>query len=275
MREQAEAFREESEALHALLAPLQDTDWDRPTQFKGWTINDVIAHLHAGNHSADLSLNAAAAHAKMKAEWKRVAEAEGLSNLQMTHRWLAGLRGPALLTAWRSAAHALADDFALADPRKRVPWAGREMSAISSISARLMETWAHGQEIYDLLGVQRANTDRIRNIVTLGINTFGWTFTNRGSLPPAVRPRVSLTAPSGATWTWEAQPVDQDNQTNATNFIEGSAVEFCQVVTQVRNVADTRLRVEGDTAKLWMSLAQCFAGPPRMPPPPGTRFTQR
>ncbi len=273
MREQAEAFREESEALYALLSPLQDADWEQPTQFKAWTLNDVVAHLHAGNHSADLSLNDAAAHAEMKSEWKRIAEAEGgLTNLQMTHRWLAGLRGPALLAAWRSAAHALADDFAVADPKKRVPWAGREMSAISSISARLMETWAHGQELYDQLGVQRTNTDRIRNIVTLGINTFGWTFTNRGDKPPAARPRVSLTAPSGATWTWEAQPIDQ---ADPTNFIEGSAIEFCQVVTQVRNVADTRLRVEGDTAKLWMSLAQCFAGPPRMPPAPGTRFMRR
>ena len=89
-----------------------------------------------------------------------------------------------------------------------------------------------------------------------------------------MRPRVSLTAPSGATWTWEAKAFDHATPIDAANFIEGSAIEFCQVVTQVRNVADTQLRVEGDTAKLWMSLEQCFAGPPRMPPPPGTRFMQ-
>ncbi len=271
MKAESGAFRAECDALHALLAPLTDADWQRPTQFKGWTINDVIAHLHAGNHSADLSLNDAAAHARMKQEWKRTAEAQNLTNLQMTHRWLDGLNGRALLAEWHAASHRLADDFAVADPRKRVPWAGREMSARSSISARLMETWAHGQEIYDLLSVRRSSTDDIRNIATLGINTFGWTFTNRGTKPPLQRPRVSLLAPSGTTWTWEAEPPAG----GSVDLIEGSAVEFCQVVTQVRNIADTELRVAGNTAKLWMSLAQCFAGPPRDPPPPGTRFTQR
>ena len=190
MKAESGAFRAECDALHALLAPLTDADWQRPTQFKGWTINDVIAHLHAGNHSADLSLNDAAAHARMKQEWKRTAEAQNLTNLQMTHRWLDGLNGRALLAEWHAASHRLADDFAVADPRKRVPWAGREMSARSSISARLMETWAHGQEIYDLLSVRRSSTDDIRNIATLGINTFGWTFTNRASAcsPPRAQP---------------------------------------------------------------------------------------
>jgi hypothetical protein len=63
--------------------------------------------------------------------------------------------------------------------------------------------------------------------------------------------------------------MDQDNS------VEGSAAEFCQVVTQVRNIADTKMRVVGPAAAAWMSIAQCFAGPPEDPPPLGTRFTQR
>ena len=130
-----------------------------------------------------------------------------------------------------------------------------------------METWAHGQAIYDLLGVDRTDTDRIRNIAVLGINTFAWTFVNRGQSVPAEIPCVRLTSPSGGLWEW-------NNASAKTNIIEGSASEFCQVVTQVRNVADTQLNVTGPVAGLWMSQAQCFAGSPQTPPAPGTRHVQ-
>ena len=43
------------------------------------------------------------------------------------------------------------------------------MSARSAISARQMETWAHGQEVFDVLGADREEHDRIRNIVVLGL----------------------------------------------------------------------------------------------------------
>jgi len=137
------------------------------------------------------------------------------------------------------------------------------MSVRSSITARLMETWAHGQEIYDLLGVERIDGDRIKNIAVLGVNTFGWTFINRGLEVPSPVPQVRLTSPSGQNWVW--------NEATADELVEGSATEFCQVVTQVRNVADTRLRVTGEVASRWMSIAQCFAGPPEDPPAPGAR----
>jgi uncharacterized protein (TIGR03084 family) len=140
------------------------------------------------------------------------------------------------------------------------------MSVRSSITARLMETWAHGQEIYDALGVERVDTDRIRSIADLGVRTYRWTFANRGLAAPGEPPHVRLRAPSGAAWTW--------NEPSETSLVEGDAGEFCQVVTQVRALADTRLRVVGDVATRWMAIAQCFAGPVSDPPAPGTRFRQ-
>jgi uncharacterized protein (TIGR03084 family) len=130
-------------------------------------------------------------------------------------------------------------------------------------TARQMETWAHGWEIWDLIGGVRPAADRLYNVATIGVRTFGWTFTNRGEDLPGPAPRVELTSPSGRLWTW--------NEDNATNCVRGSAVEFCQVVTQVRNIADTALTVEGPIAQQWMAIAQCFAGPPADPPPAGTR----
>jgi uncharacterized protein (TIGR03084 family) len=260
---QASDFVDESDALYALLEPLSDGDFAQVTQFKGYTIGDVIGHLHHWNQAADLSLRDAAG---FQAFYKTVVEGlgRGLGLVQIADEWLGDLRGRALLAEWRRFYREMGERFAAADPKARVPWAGPSMSVRSSITARLMETWAHGQEVYDVLGVERVNGDRIQNIAVLGVNTFGWTFVNRKLEVPKQVPYVRLTAPSGAVWEWNA-PSDVER-------VEGSAAEFCQVVTQVRSLADTQLRVTGETASRWMSIAQCFAGPAADPPKPGTRF---
>jgi uncharacterized protein (TIGR03084 family) len=131
-------------------------------------------------------------------------------------------------------------------------------------TARYMETWAHSQAVYDLKQVERQHTDRIKNIVTIGVKTFGWTFVNRQLEVPGPPPFVRLTAPSGAIWEFN-DPSDDER-------IEGTALDFCLTVTQVRNVADTGLKVVGDVANQWMEIAQCFAGGPVDPPAPGYRL---
>ncbi len=265
MLQQAIDFRDESDALHTLLNPLTDSAFDQGTQFKGWTINDVLAHLHFWNWAADLSLTDESGFQALMADVNE-AMSGGASLRHIETTRLEGLKGRPLLRAWHQFYQSMADHFAQADPKARVKWAGPDMSVRSSITARLMETWAHGQEVYDTLGVERVNTDRIRNIAHLGMNTFGWTFAVRGLDVPADVPYVRLTAPSGDVWEW--------NKPNTENRVEGEATEFCQVVTQVRNVADTKLQVTGETARRWMGMAQCFAGPPEDPPAPGSRFTQ-
>jgi len=262
MLEQAKDFKDESDVLFALLDPLDDADFDRPTLFKGWTFTDILGHLHHGNKLADLSLNDEAAFHETYAEIKALRDA-GTECTVATATVLNGLRGRALLNTWRDFYGPMSDRFSEADPKRRVKWVGPDMSVRSSITARLMETWSHGQAAFDLLGVTRQNTDRIKNIAVLGVNTFGWTFINRGETVPEPKPHVRLTGPSGAVWEW--------NTPSTSERIEGSAMEFCQVVTQTRNIADTRLRVTGAVAEQWMSVAQCFAGPPRTPPAPGTR----
>ena len=140
------------------------------------------------------------------------------------------------------------------------------MSARSSVTARQMETWAHGQAIFDELGMVREEDDRIRNIVILGVNTFGWTFTVKQLPVPEEQPFLALIAPSGERWEFGSPDSGQ--------FIRGAAHEFAQVVTQTRNVADTELVCEGEAAVLWMQHAQCFAGGPSEPPQPGQRRTK-
>jgi uncharacterized protein (TIGR03084 family) len=259
---QAHDFRAESAALHEVLAAAPADAWQQPTQFKGWTFDDIIGHLHFSDHAAAL---AARSRDEVQALFQEVhaARAAGISFADHTRRWLQGCSGPTLLERWREHAERLADTFAAFAPDHRLAWAGPDMSARSFMSARQMETWAHGQAVYDLLGVERVEHDRIRNIAVMGINTFGWTFKVHGQAEPADKPWVRLTSPSGATWEW--------NDPAATSRIEGSAVDFCRVVTQTRNVRDTTLVVSGASAIAWMEIAQCFAGPPEMPPLPGAR----
>ncbi len=262
MIQQAIDFREESEALYQLIDPLRDEEYERKTQFKGWTIHDVIGHLHLWNWAADLSLTDADAFG---AFFKKIVDKLlSVGWRKAEEEWLNGLRNRELLDTWRQYYLEMSERFAGADPKQRVPWAGPDMSVRSSISARFMETWAHGQAVYDLMGVVRINSDRIKNIAVLGANTFDWTFTVHGMEVPGPMPYLRLTAPSSERWAWGDPSIE--------NRIEGSAEEFCQVVTQVRNIGDTTLVVKGDTANQWMAIAQCFAGPPEQPPPAGTRF---
>ncbi len=258
----ARDFADESEALYRLVEPLSDKDLDRKTAFKDWSIATVIRHLHVWNRAAEMSLRADGSFEAYSAKLADFfPKGGGLPAFEL--QWTNGLTGRDLVRQWHAGVTQTANLFATADPSARVKWAGPDMSARSSLTARLMETWAHGQEVYDLLGFVRKNEDRIRSIVVLGNNTYGWTFKVRGQAAPEPRPYLRLIAPSGAMWEY--------NDPSADECIEGLAEEFCQVVTQTRNIADTRLKVTGANATTWMANAQCFAGAAAAPPPPGTR----
>ena len=257
--QQAQDFFDESNALSDLLAPLSDGDYETPTLFKGWTINQILRHLHVWNIAAGKSLDGEDAFTAFLAQL--MGGERGLSFNVMESDYLGGLSGAVLLAAWRREYERVVERFAKIDPKVRLKWVGPDMSAISSITARLMETWSHAQAIYDVLGVERIDADRIGNIVRLGVNTFGWTFKNRKEEPPGQMPRLRLIAPSGEIWDYG----------EGEDLIEGSATEFCQVVTQCRNIGDTQLQAIGPAAERWMAVAQCFAGPPQEPPPVGAR----
>jgi uncharacterized protein (TIGR03084 family) len=262
MLKEGRDLREEGSDLYALLETLGERDWARRTPFKSWTVQDVIAHLHLSDRHAVLSLKSPDEFLKLAAE---VAQAVGQGSDLMTYtRQEIGPQQPKqMLALWHDYFMEMCDLLERAEPGLRLKWFGPDMGVRMFATARQMETWAHGQDIYDLLRIERTPTDRIKNVAVIGVKTFGWTFVNRGlDVPPDV-PFVRLTAPSGATWEW--------GEPNERNFVAGLATDFCHVVTQGRNVADTGLRVTGETATRWMSIAQCFAGGPVDPPKPGER----
>ncbi len=262
MKQLAKDFFEESEALYHLLTSIEEDHYDLRTLFNDWTIDHVLGHIHLGNLASELSLTDGDGFQEFSASllaW--LGAAKPLRAFEDNR--LNGLKGKALLGKWREDYQGLAKQFESVDPKQRLPWIGVDMSARSNLTARLMETWAHGQEIFDVLGVVRENQDRIKNIAVLGIKTLGWTLMSRGMEVPKDKPYVKLESPEGELWEW--------NDPSDDNMIYGSAEQFCQVVTQVRNVGDTSLKVVGETAEKWMANAQCFAGPPVAPPKVGSR----
>ncbi len=252
----------EVDELEAFVAALPRDAWERETGFMGWTVWDVIAHLHFFDRVSMLALEGEDTFAQERARlatWMK----KGVTFKEIAREHFDGIGPDALRAQWHATARALAQTLGEAEPKRRLPWFGPDMGVQMFATARFMEVWAHGQEIYDLAGVTRTYTDRIKNIATLGVKTFGWTFANRKREAPGPPPYVHLTAPSGEVWTW--------NEPSDTECVSGSAPEFCHVVTQGRNVADTQLEVRGPVATEWMSIAQCFAGAAVDPPAPGTR----
>ncbi len=263
MLPQAIDFRAEADELHKLLSTLSEADWARPTLFKQWTVNDIVQHLHDGDLMAAASVAGPENFAAFRAA-RQALIAGGLTRLEATRERMNGLTGRRLLDTWHATMNGLCEKLSAMPSDTRLKWAGPDMGVRMFTTARQMETWSHGQAIYDLMGVAREPTNRLRSVAEIGVRTYGWTFANRGQDVPGPAPHVRLTGPDGDIWTW--------NDPNPENIVEGGALDFCQVVTQTRNVADTALCVTGHPARTWMDIAQCFAGPPETPPAPGARL---
>ncbi len=236
----------EQQALDDIVADLDDAGWATATVAEGWDIRANIVHIVQADQAGYL---AAAEPERFEAAKDAVMKG-GLDAFGAA----AGFNGPEVLTWWRETRARMLATFEPLGPKDRIPWFGPSMSALSFATARLMETWAHGQDVAAALGRPIPPSDRLRHVAHIGITTRGWSYANRGRPVPETPVRVELAAPSGATWTWGPQ--------DATELVTGSALDFCLVVTQRKPLAATALHTTGPAAAEWMSLAQAFAGPP-------------
>ena len=258
-------FREECDSIVTILDGQEASIFNVPTLFKTWTIKDIIAHLHLWNLAADQTLHHPEMFAKLLQK-ALPAIAGGISHPKFQRQYFGNLTGQAMYEAWRDYYPNMAIRYAKADPNTRVKWVGPDMSVSSCIIARQMEHWAHAQAIFDVLGHVRQNTDRLKNVAHIGVTTYSWSFKVNGREPILPKPYVRLCAPSGAIWEW--------NEPQTDNRVEGSAVQFCQVVTQCRNIGDTDLQTYGEAAQVWMQIAQAFAGGAERTPTKGSRYRQ-
>jgi uncharacterized protein (TIGR03084 family) len=239
---------EEHAVLDAVVAGLDEVQWDRPTASPGWSVRDQVSHLWFFDQRALMALTDADEFA---ADAKRLMAAGGTDASVLPGR---ELDGPAMLDAWRRDRDQLITLARTVDSSSRVPWYGPAMGARSFITARLMETWAHGQDVFDALGVLREPTERLRHVAHIGVRARPFSYAIRQMTMPDVDIHVALTTPSGETASWGSPA--------AVDSVRGPLLDFCLVVTQRRHRADTALDISGPAAAEWMSIAQAFAGEP-------------
>ncbi len=239
----------ETAVTRALLTALDEAGWHTATPAEGWDIADQITHLAYFDEAA---VRSALYPDDFRAETAEAAAADiDPDAIAARYRDRTGTQ----VLAWFDQARAdLLATFTGLDPAVRLPWYGPAMSAASSLTARFMETWAHSQDIADALGVTREPTDRLRHVAHIGVGARAFSYAAHGKPQPKTPVHVSLTAPSGAAWTWG--PAD------AADRVTGPALDFCLLVTQRRHRDDLALSADGPAAEEWMAIAQAFAGPP-------------
>jgi uncharacterized protein (TIGR03084 family) len=232
-----------------VIGSLSDELWSTPTEATPWTIADQVAHLAFFDHTASLALSDSDEFASSTAELIAVAKQGRDPSMHSLDESPSDLRD-----RWRRGRIELVDAAQAADRARRIPWYGPAMGWASFVSARLMETWAHGQDIVDALGVSRAPTMRLRHIVEIGVRARPFSYAIRGRDLPAAAVRVVLSMPDGSTI--------ESGPDSATESVNGSAVDFALLVTQRRHRSDLELTATGPVADEWLSIAQAFAGPP-------------
>jgi uncharacterized protein (TIGR03084 family) len=240
----------EHDALAEILEDVPPDDWERPTPAEGWTVRDQLSHLAYFDGTARLSMADPDAFRVHRAE--AVADIEKFVGNALAYG--RGIPGSELLDRFAAERRGLVEAALAVPDGVRIPWYGPDMTVASSITARIMETWAHGQDVADALGVTREPTGRLRHVCDIGVRARPFSYRNRGLEPPDTPLRVELIAPDGGTWEWG--PAD------AADRVTGTALDFALVVTQRRHCDDTTVTAVGADAVTWIGFAQAFAGNP-------------
>ncbi|MEU0830739.1 TIGR03084 family metal-binding protein [Streptomyces sp. NPDC005969] len=243
-------LRNESDELDSLVAELSDEQWTRPTPAERWTVAHQIAHLIWTDEVALLAATDPDAFAVEVAKAQTAPD----SFVDQAAEELVAVEPAALLARWRDGRERLQQALRAAPPGTRIPWYGPPMSVASMATARLMETWAHGQDIADALGAVRAPTARLRHVARIGVRARDYAFLVQGIKAPGDEFRVELTAPDGEVIAYGPE--------GATQRVTGPLHDFCLLVTRRAHRLDLAVRAVGADADQWLDIAQAFAGPP-------------
>lgn len=249
---------DENQSLDGLVSNLDPAGWAIQTPAEGWSVADQIGHL------AWTDLNSFLA-ATDPEEFNRQAKLlfAGETSIDAGAAEWASLPPSQLLQQWREGQTRLAEALAALPEGVKLPWYGPPMRPASMATARLMETWAHGQDIADALGVKRTPNDRLRHIAHLAVRTRDFAYTVHRIAPPTEEFRVVLQSPGGEAWIWGPE--------HASQSVRGSALDFCLLATQRRHLADTDVQATGEQAQFWLTIIQAFAGPPGKGRAPATQ----
>ncbi|GGN42502.1 hypothetical protein GCM10012285_22940 [Streptomyces kronopolitis] len=234
----------EGDDLDVLVTELHD--WSLPTPAPGWTVAHQIAHLAWSDANA---LSALRAPDAFSAELGR-AEAEGGGYADKAAAAGAVKPRSLLLDEWRAGRAELAAALLDTPWDHAFPWYMSKVTPALMVPLRLMETWAHGQDVFDAAGVAHRPTDRLQHVASLGVLGRALSFAAVGLPEPAAPFRVELTASDGQTWVWGPEA--------AAQRVQGSAMDFCLCVTRRRPWSETDLTATGEDAQKWLEVARVF-----------------
>ncbi|MEU0136386.1 TIGR03084 family metal-binding protein [Streptomyces sp. NPDC006296] len=243
-------LREEGAELDLLVAGLSADEWAVPTPAEGWTVAHQIAHL---NWTDEAALVAATEPDAFAAEVEKALSAPAGFVDDAAREAVTALTPAALLVEWREGRTRLREALRAAPAGTKLPWYGPPMSVASMGTARLMETWAHGQDIADALGVTRKPTARLRHVARIGVRARDYAYAVRGLRPPGEQFRVELRPEDGELLVFGPE--------DAPQRVTGPLLDFCLLVTQRAHRDDLAVEAVGPDAGRWLDLAQAFAGP--------------
>ncbi|MEV5836615.1 TIGR03084 family metal-binding protein [Nocardia sp. NPDC052112] len=242
-------FADDCAELERIVAPLAAGDWSVPTPAPGWSIAHQIGHLAWTDEVATLAATDPEGFTKLVEE----AGPRAFTFVDEAAEDAATAPAAELLDRWRRGRADLIEALRAVPSGTKLPWFGPPMSPASMVSARMMETFAHGQDIADALGLTRTPTARLRTVAHIGVRTRNFAYTVRGKTAPTEEFRVELTAPDDSVWSWGPD--------DAAQQVTGPALDFCLLVTQRRHRDDLALETVGADAAEWLTIAQAFAGP--------------
>lgn len=243
------AWRDEFSALYSLIGTLESADWDRPTPSVPWTIRHQVGHLLWTEEALRLAWLNDGRFEDLKSAVTR----DMHSAVDDAAFEVGGMPLNKLLDQWQSCHHELGDLLAGADLDQRVSWFGPPMRLASALSARVMEIFAHGQDIRDALGLPPEPTLRLWHVADLTYRARKFNFHNHGLEVPTTPVRLEL-AHRGQQWRWGPE--------TSADLVAADALNFALLACQRRNAADLSVETQGDGAKKWLSIVQAFAGGP-------------
>lgn len=244
----------ESTQLDDRVSALTAAEWAIVTTPEGWTVAHQIAHLHWTDVASLTAIRTPEAFGQML----KAAAADPTGFADTAAQELALQPVDELLVAWREGRGELDAALRVVPAGEKIAWFGPPMSPTSMATARIMETWAHGHDVAEALGLPVLPSSRARHVCHIGVRARGFAYLVHGEQDPGVDIRVELTGPAGEVWTWGAE--------DAPDRVTGSAHDFALLATRRRHLDDVDVAAQGEVASHWLTIVQAFAGLPGADP---------
>ena len=246
-----QAVADQQAELTALLEPLDEAGWHRPSPCEGWDVADVVLHLCQTNEMA-----LASAERRLGAWYETAASgaAPAVDVDDAAATFVAAERGAPsaeLLARWVDGARALHAALAAGDPHLRVEWVVGQLSLRTLATTRVAETWIHTGDVAVALGHPLAPTARIEHIARLAWRTLPYAFSRSGrELHGPVA--FVLRGPAGEVWTFEPDGP-------AITTVRGDAIDLCQVAARRVEPDATGLTGDGPDLAAVLELVRTYA----------------